>query len=67
MVFKLWMFFVTVALVLVAVSNLIHVMYHPDPDKEVRIWQIGGTQYCYEDESCWDCETMGNQNCGPQE
>lgn len=20
---------------------------------------------CYEDQSCWDCETMGNRTCGP--
>lgn len=20
---------------------------------------------CQEDESCWDCETMGNRRCGP--
>ncbi len=23
------------------------------------------TEVCQEDEPCWDCETMGNQICGP--
>lgn len=22
---------------------------------------------CWEDEPCWDCETMGNQICGPEQ
>lgn len=26
---------------------------------------IGGTVRCEEDQSCWDCETMGNGVCGP--
>lgn len=26
---------------------------------------LGGTVRCEEDQSCWDCETMGNKVCGP--
>ena len=26
-------------------------------------WQIPGT-VCYEDMPCWNCETMGNLECG---
>ena len=30
----------------------------PVPEPETR-------PSCYEDEPCWDCETMGNMVCGP--
>lgn len=27
-------------------------------------WNQTTTQDCEEDEPCWDCDTMGNQECG---
>lgn len=27
------------------------------------VYEDGST--CHEDDPCWDCETMGNQICGP--
>lgn len=28
---------------------------------------IGAPPVCHEDMECWDCETMGNEICGPIE
>ena len=29
--------------------------------------QPAPTSACHEDESCWNCRTMGNRKCGPDE
>lgn len=34
----------------------------PEPPAPVTGWEDG---ICHEDEPCWDCEVMGNQECGP--
>ena len=39
---------------------------YPAPT-QVRVWPQGSVGYVEEDDPRWDCATMGNRVCGPQE
>lgn len=48
-----------VALAVAAASAAALLLSGPEP-------ALDANQKCFEDEACWNCETMGNELCGPQ-
>ena len=58
---------ITVAAPAVAAHERNHGDTHGPCEPEGRIGPVDTTPdpVCYEDEPCWDCDTMGNRTCGP--
>lgn len=56
-----------ILLAVIVAGTTLTIMFTAQRGEKVMPLEPGHTTptRCFEDEECWDCETMGNRTCGP--